>query len=284
MKKLGIAISLYDKVDCLKTNVNIIRKFWEKENDSFISVCCNDPNSFLDVQSLDIDKFTPGDNIQISEKSHRRLRIFDCIEKSISECKAKFVIHYHSDAYALDVSEILKIVDHMEQNGKHVAFRGRGVDYRSDKCIHGDVDDHFVIFRKEEIIKRKLFDIRQINPSWTRSQYFRVGNPETFLSLIIQTCFSQDERYFYSDMRNNLVDEKVPLDDFYEDKIMHRSANPYNIDSKRKFLHIGDNQIIFNMLMSQGLPESLICVNSASGDSLQTLPREEKHVDEWLNE
>ena len=42
MKKLGIAISVYDKLDCVKTNVNIIRNHWKTQTDAFISVCCND--------------------------------------------------------------------------------------------------------------------------------------------------------------------------------------------------------------------------------------------------
>ena len=83
MKKLGIALSVYNKTNDVMTNVDIIRSHWENSNDSFISVCCNDPSSVLKIKELNVDSVIEGENIQYLRKPDKRMRIFDCIEKSI---------------------------------------------------------------------------------------------------------------------------------------------------------------------------------------------------------
>jgi|ETNvirenome_6_85_1030632.scaffolds.fasta_scaffold00079_23 hypothetical protein len=272
MKKIGIALSVYNKIDELNTNINIIRSHWKDENDSFISVCCNDPSSFERVKSLDIDKFTAGDHsIQNTPKPYRRLRIFDCIMTSILNCSSEFIVHYHSDAYATKVEPILEIIDFMNKNNIHVAFRGRGLEYRTEKCIHGDVDDHFIIFRKSEIDKRNIFNIDNI------VDYFKVGNPESLLSFIIQSNFKENEIYFYDDMRYNKVNhESLPSDEFYQDNIMHRAMNPYNLDLARGFYHIGDSSLVQDILTNADIPDNIICK--------QAKDIKQQHVEDWLNE
>ena len=279
--KLGVALSLYDKVDCLETNVNIIRNHWKTNNDAFISVCCNDPNSLEKIEKFDIQKLTPGDEIPIHTKAHRRARIFDCITKSIMACKSDFIIHYHSDAYALSVEAIMKIIEQMENEEKHVAFRGRGLSYRTNKCINGDVDDHFIIFRRSEMMARNIFGGKEIN----KLEYLTAANPESLLSLFLQLSFDENELLFYSDMRENSVDPMVSADNFYSDGIMHRAMNPYNIDDTRGFVHIGDMTLVHDFLSERGVSKELIKVREhkeeQSPENLNSTP---DYLQEWLNE
>ena len=53
--KIGVALSLYDKIDQLKTNVSIIRNHWNSHNDSFISVCCNNPELIKTIEDLEVN-------------------------------------------------------------------------------------------------------------------------------------------------------------------------------------------------------------------------------------
>ena len=68
--EVGIALSVYNKIDCLETNINIIRNHWPGDQKYFISVCCNDKESFDRVQSLDINAFTQG-NFEIPSTPKR---------------------------------------------------------------------------------------------------------------------------------------------------------------------------------------------------------------------
>ena len=284
MKKLGAAISVYDKSNDVMTNVDIIRNHWEDNNDSFISVCCNDPGSISKIKELNVDSVVEGEDIQYLRKPDKRMRIFDCIEKSILACESEFIIHYHADAYALSSSSIFELIDKMEENNFHVAFRGRGTDYRTAKCIHGDVDDHFIIFRRSEIEKRDFFNIGNGRLGITRQQYFEVGNPESFLSYLIKSSFSEEEIYFYSNMEQNIVEIGEKEDSFYPDNVPHRNANPYNIDEKRKFLHIGDPTMTRDTLLQYGVPNEMIHTAQKIVIRKPESRENPSHVEEWINE
>ena len=275
MNKVGIALSLYDKIPHLKTNISVIRNHWKTNNDAFISVCCNSPALIEEIRGLDVDSVVEGDNIEYVDKPSRRMRIFDCIKKSVSSCNSEFIVHFHSDAYALDPTPILEIIDHMDEKGYHIAFRGKGLDYRNPKTFAGDVDDHFLIFRRSEILSRSLFEM----PQDQVKKVLTVGNPETLLSLLIQNKFKKDEIFHYDDMRCNLVHETcIDEEGFYSDGIRHRHMNPFNIDPNRSFYHIGDNDLIYNTLIGAGLGKDHIFFESKNKDAGQ------EHLDEWLNE
>jgi len=281
MKKIGLAISLYDKIKELETNINIVREYWTSHNDAFISVCCNDPQTIDDVKKLDVDNVVAGENILPLSKAHRRSRIFDCITKSISNCTSEFIVHFHSDAYALNPDAIEDIIAHMQAEKKHVAFRGRGLEFRSGKCIHGDADDHFVIFRREEVMRRNIF-----NDPGSRLEYFGVGNPESYLAYLIQKYYSPEETYWYSNMGENIVSPDVPSDPYYHDHVMHRSANPFNIDEKRLFFHIGNNIFVHELLGKYGLSKDLIEITTQSPITItpEIIRENDHHIEEWLNE
>ena len=99
------------------------------------------------------------------------------------------------------------------------------------------------------------------------------------MAFLITNAFSEDEMLFYTDMRENIVDASVPPDPFYTDGVMHRSANPFNLDEARGFFHIGDSSRLVEFLTKYGVPPDLI--------SYQAPPVQESSVDdymkEWLN-
>ena len=172
-------------------------------------------------------------------------------------CNATYIIHYHADAYALCSEKIELIINEMEKNNYHVAFRGRGLDYRNNKNICGDVDDHFCIFNREALLRSRMFDVNYNDVL----QFLHVGNPETLLSKLIQDNFAREKILHYSKMENNEVGTKKE-DDFYSDNLMHRAMTPYNFDNNRKFLHFGnvEKNFIVNSLTNRGIDSKLICL------------------------
>ncbi|HAI39859.1 MAG TPA: hypothetical protein DCM40_18070 [Maribacter sp.] len=170
-------------------------------------------------------------------------------------CESEYIIHYHADAFALDLKPIKQIIDAMKENNYDVAYRGKGIDYRNPKNICGDVDDHFLIFKRQALLDSKIFNV-DYN---ALLRFLHVGNPETLLSKLINDSIDRDKIYHYSDMFENEQGSNTP-DDFYKDNIMHRAMNPYNFDNGRNFLHFGnvDKSWIQENLASRGIDSSLI--------------------------
>ena len=54
MKKIGVAISGYNKLDEILTNINVIRNHWN-EKSVFLSICCNDPATLERLKGENID-------------------------------------------------------------------------------------------------------------------------------------------------------------------------------------------------------------------------------------
>lgn len=245
--KLGIAISVFNKVSEVLTNVNIIRKHWIDFNNAFISVCCNDQNSIKLIEKLDIDELTMGANIPSEPKVNLRRRQFNCIKGSMEACRADYVVHWHADAFAVNVDSLLKIVEQMEKMTYVAAFRGRGLDYRNPKTIYGDCDDHF-LFLSRAILDAGLLDV---DPE----EHVRTCNVESFLSL--QLAKHRDRVWHYSTMRQNIVGTALN-DPFYDDGIQHRAMNPYNIDHERGFIHAQTRELLREKLLMYDVPQELV--------------------------
>jgi len=249
MKSVGVAISVYNKVDEVETNVNIIRNHWTLGKDAFISVCCNDPNSIDRIKQLAVDSVVAGDHIPSTPKPNLRRRQFDCIKKSTAACQADYVIHWHADAFAIASQPIHEIMEIMKEDRFIAAFRGRGLDYRNAKTIYGDCDDHF-LFLSRDALDDGLLDV---DPE----EHVQHCNVESFLSLLLT---SQRERvWHYSTMSQNHVGTILD-DSFYPDRIQHRAMNPYNIDHERGFIHAQTRELIREKLLLYGVPQELIKV------------------------
>ncbi len=243
--RLGVAISVYNKLDELATSVEIIRKHWASHNDAFISVCCNDPSSIDRVRLLAVDSVVEGEHIPSTPKPNLRRRQFDCIRKSVTACDADYIVHWHADAYATRVGPLLDLIDQMEESKAIVAFRGRGIDYRNPKTVFGDVDDHFIIWARQAV---PLLDV---DPT----EFVQYCNVESFLSRILTP--HRNSTIHYSTMAENLVgvDQR---DDFYPDGLLHRTMNPFNIDPVRGFVHAQTRDLIREKLLEYGVPRDLI--------------------------
>lgn len=275
MKKLGIAISLYNRLPELLTNINIIRKHWNPEyRDAIIGVCSNNRETFEQLKlNKDIDVLTPGNfDIPSSPKPYKRCRQFDTISSSIMATadKCEYVVHWHADFFATNSLEIYKIIHEMEKRLSCVGFRGRGLDYKTDKNVFGDFDDHCFILNSQQIIERKLFDCPNI------LEFLSICNIESFIAKLVQDKFSRSEIHQYSDMRECEVDMTDPRPDpFYSDNIMHRNMLSFNCDRARNFIHSGDQKISRKFLLEFGVPEDLIAFGKEK--------EEDKTFNDWLN-
>lgn len=249
-RKIGVAISVFNKVEEVSTNVNIIRKHWKCNNNAFISICCNDPLSIEKIRTLDVDAVALGDNIPSSPKPNLRRRQFDCIKKSFTNNKADYVVHWHADAFALDGHIIEEHYNKMQNNNFEVSFRGRGLDYRSDKNLYGDVDDHF-LFLSNKAINSKIFNI---DPN----VYVQSCNVESFLSYMVKTTFDSSKIWHYDDMSQNLIGDDSKTDSFYSDNIQHRAMNPFNIDESRLYIHAQTKELIKDKLLRYGVSKDII--------------------------
>jgi hypothetical protein len=236
MSKIGIALSCYNKLDHLAMNIDVIRNHWKEK--VYISVCCNYPDGYEYVKSLDIDKFVPGDDLPYDTKPQRRRRIIDCIEKSIKANEADYVVHWHSDAFAINYESLDTIVEEMKTKDIGVSFRGRGLWYHNAKCEWGDVDDHFLFMKQEDIDTILDFQAMEKHLQLSTEDFLKLWNPETFLSCLIRFCDNTVKSNHYSDMSECVVGT-TSQDSFYEDNLCHRAMNPFNLDETRKFYHVG---------------------------------------------
>ena len=112
----------------------------------------------------------------------------------------------------------------LEKNNHFVAYRGRGVFLPKErlwaKIAYGDVDDHFLLFNRKEMINRKIFN--QPNAL----DILKTVSIESFLSKILKENFKKEELYHYLDMTEN------------------RCMNPFNFDEDNQFYHCSTLQIM----------------------------------------
>lgn len=273
----GVALSVYKRIDELETNVNIIRKHWN--NNCVISVCCNDSETFARLQeNKEINILVAGGDIPSNPKPFLRARQWDTITRStmgvaFSEVAPEFVIHWHADAFAVRKEQIEEIIQTMKINNKLVAFRGRGLEYRTDKCLWGDCDDHYLIFNCRELIARNFFDLE--NPIQLLSQC----NVESLLAKQIKEKFKPEEIYHYSNMSECEIDlETARPDAFYRDGLMHRNMHKFNHDRTRGFFHSADQQLSRKFLLESGIPEEMVLMKPL----IEKKP-EDKDLNDWVN-
>jgi hypothetical protein len=245
--KVGIAISVYDKFDFVATNVNIIRKAW-KEITAYISVCCNDTETYCKLESLDIDRLIRGEDYEMLSKHGRRLRAHDCTRKSISGAleAVDYVIHWMGDAFALNDRKILDLIDEMEERGAVFAGRGLGLAFSNNKAPYGDIDDHFFIVKSDAALECGLFSMSNHG---TVSKLIGQGcAPEGVLAKIARDSFGDELIHIYSNMSECETVEGAPP----------RRIPPINLDSDRGFLHCDQIDELPKYLSRFGLDPDLV--------------------------
>ena len=245
MKELGIAINLYDAWEDLQTNVNIIRKHWKHHNDSFISVVCNHEETFEKAKTLDVDSCILGVSRVCDptlsfahKKANHRSRIYKNERTAILNCDSEYVINIHADAFILDVDRLLEMTNKMRKEDIYVAFRGWGLDFRTAKCLNGDVDDHYMVLNLQQAKNSKMLE----RDDYTET--LKVQNNESLYAQLITTYFEEDQMWHYA---------KGDVD-------FPRNLNPICLDLKRKFYHIGSEgeSQKKQILTGEGVDESLI--------------------------
>ena len=266
MKRLGIAISVYNKFDEVCTNINVIRNHW-KAKDIHISVCCNDPETFERYRDTDIDNLVIGVDyrpFEFIDKGWKRMRQHDTIKKSILGCvdHCEYVIQMHGDAFALDDSVVFEMIDHMAKNDIKLAYRGRPVT-NSPKTPYGHIDDHFMILDCDYVKQVGFFS--NVMTDMMIKQKCHVWCSEGILGYLAHTFLNDDQIWHYDDMRHNIVHEKYypaesghVIDSYFEDGIGHSVIPPFNFDPNRKFLHSDKWEYTERFFKETGVPVSLI--------------------------
>jgi len=228
--KNGIAISLYDKFEELGVLVDIIRSNWK--NKYFISVCSNYPNAKEHIKGLDIDAFVQGEDVRtegmpnIQKSLNMSYRVIDCIKKSCKANKAEYVMHLHTDAWALDENEVIKIVNILENSKKEFAFRGMGFSkYRHD-CPLGHIDDMFFIYNRKAIEKKGFFEFN------TFSMMIHKLSVHGILSTLLIAKIGLENTYHYENHTKQV---------FWDGKLHPGDVErvlPSMFDNERKMLHV----------------------------------------------
>ena len=257
--RIGIAISVYNKGAFVATNLNVFEHLWKKTK-PYVAVSCNDPETFEKLSKLNIDNLVAGWDIPVTGKPTLRLRQYDTIKKSVTAAaeKSDYVIHWHGDAFALDPTSILEIIDHMDQNDYLFAARGFWKDYCGPKIPDGDLDDHFFIINSQHARESKMYSDDDEQLKYVQGLVARGLCSEGILSNLVQKVTPEDKVYIYSDMKECEVLPTDREDDRYEDKIPHRTLPSVNFDPVRKFLHCDDMTHLERIFLEQGVDTNLI--------------------------
>ncbi len=174
----GIAVSLYDKFDDLKILIDIVRDNWN--DDYFISVCSNHPDAHKKAGSSveRVDHFEKGAQIRYDNTTkgprggnNLSFRIYNCLRTAcrpaIKNKNVKYVMHVHSDAWPLDESKFVDIVNEMKGKDSSVAFSSISHMF-VEEYPPGGFEDNFIVFDAEDAIKEGLFQLAAVDlpPTW----------------------------------------------------------------------------------------------------------------------
>lgn len=260
--KIGVAISVYNKGKFVATNLNVIEKVWKNVN-PYIAVSCNDPDTKRNLERFKIDELVAGIDYEVRGKKDLRLRQYDTIKKSVSAAakNSDYVIHWHADAFALDDSSILSLVDEMEEKGYLFAGRGFGSKHVSPKQPMGDVDDHFFILNSRHVRDSGLYSDDKDQIEYVRSLIQAGVSSEGILACLVLKVTDEEKCWLYSDMSECEVLPSNRTDDRYSDNVAHRTLPPVNFDKKRKFLHCDDYGHLERIFEEQEISNDLISHN-----------------------
>lgn len=166
MKKLAVAISVYDKFEDVKILVDIFRENWKGDYD--ICVCSSHPDAARHLSDCNIDKLLSIADIPFnptvpSESGTPRMtmRVMDSIRKSCgycSETQAGYTIHLHADGYPLSWDRLELLLERMRLERKYFAARGFGFGYYNQYEPVGHFDDMFFVFDNRFAREKSLWE------------------------------------------------------------------------------------------------------------------------------
>lgn len=230
---IGIAVSLYDKFEDLGVLVDILRHNFDEEY--YISVCSNHPDANSRIKAIDVDHFVQGADIKYTpEMSGLRAdinlnsRIMDSMQRSCRPAMnagCEHVMHLHADAWPLDESRLLDVIDRLDTSENHAAVRGMGSSYRRPKFWLGSVMDQFFIFESAYFDEHSFFefDPRDLLP------HTAIHN---MLLLLLLGNVGRSHFFYYSDKSTDLWwDDREKTQPF-------AGVRPSTFVPEYKFVHV----------------------------------------------
>lgn len=232
--KIGIAITLYDKFEELKILVDIIRSNWKGKY--IIAVCSNHPDAKKYMEGIPVDAFVQGEDIRFTKgmpyfrsSVNITCRILDGIKKSctaVNELGCDYVMHLHTDAWALSEEEFLGLVSHMKKEKIPFAARGMGLGKARPDCPLGHLDDMFFVYSVPFVKKIGFFNYHPLELLPDRLTIHGV------LSLLVVGRVGLGNFYLYENHTTQVFWDGKFADPHYE------RGKPMMFDPKKAFLHV----------------------------------------------
>jgi len=232
---IGIAISVYDKFEEVQILVDIIRNNWK--NKYFISLCSNHPEAKKHLDKLDVDHFIQGAEINFSPKMLSQpkgrinliCRVLDTIKKSCQggiDGGCDYVMHIHSDAWPLDETKFLELIQMTKESGKKIAIRGMGLTMYSADIPLGHVDDMFFVFDAKHFAEIDFFNYHPLELLPHKNSVHGC------FILLLYNKIGIKNIYYYSFHRN------LEYWDGNKKILPFHRAKPSIFDPNYKFLHV----------------------------------------------
>jgi hypothetical protein len=157
--KVGLVISVYDKVDDLLICIELAKKAGFH---SILVVAELEKPAQLALKNLDLERihYVKSCNFEYSKD---KFNFFKSITNrvwnaqrtglSILAKETDFVMHTHADGWVLDGEKINSLIDVLENKDLDFAYRGMGLTFSNfPGSPTGTIDDHFYIIRSTVIL------------------------------------------------------------------------------------------------------------------------------------
>ncbi|MCB4755546.1 MAG: hypothetical protein LHV69_00690 [Elusimicrobia bacterium] len=237
-KKLGIAITLYDKFDDLAILHDIFR--YNFKNRYFLYVCSNydDATKEMTKRRLEFAGFVQGENIEYDPSKTQRFqdRRFLITARSTTSLQRScqlamrdgcdYVMHIHCDAWPLSEQKLLDLFDILDEEQYWLAMRSNMGYFMPDNPV-GTLDDHFFFFNAKKMSEYKVFDFDVMD------QLPHLLTIHGILALQFMAKLPRARILEYSDWTDTL---RWPGGDPVAFPI--RPVRPASLDPARKFIHI----------------------------------------------
>ncbi|MFX1294027.1 MAG: hypothetical protein ACFFD2_04110 [Promethearchaeota archaeon] len=234
--KIGFAITAYDKFEEAKILFEIIRK--EFKGDYQISFCSNHPNGKEFAEENNVNNYKQGRDIpyfggdrhspnKLKDKVSIILRSTDTVQNSCiaaMEMDVDYIIHMHSDAWVLNETKLIELIEKLKSMNKKLAVRGAGLEQYYKDSPFGHMDDHFFVFEKKYFLENNIFDFL---PEEFWPHRFTIHGI-LFTNFLIKLGLKRI--WYYRDTKDLLC--------FDGKKMNQRGVRPSSFDPYYKFLHL----------------------------------------------
>lgn len=163
--KVGLVISVYDKVDDLEICIELAKKagfhsiLVVAENESAAKSALADSNVER-VHFLESCEFKPSnDKFEFFKSITNRVWSAQRTGLRILARETDFVMHTHADGWILDGESVNSVIKKLDADDLDFAFRGMGFTFINfPGSPTGTIDDHFYIVRSSTILASKFIN------------------------------------------------------------------------------------------------------------------------------